>query len=518
MATTIKTPQFAHQRAVYDAHKDDPYYALFWEMGLGKTKLVLDVAAHLHDQCKIEGLLVVAPNSVYRNWLHEAEIHLAVPYMPLAYEKATSKRATGQQMLLLDRAFEALRLRVLCMSYDSAATEHGQIYAKDFLRGYDCMVVADESTAIKTHSAQRTKAVKRLGAMARYRWICTGTPVAQSPFDIHSQIAFLDPGYWNRFGMRSLGAFKSEFGEFVNRRLGNGRQFQELVRYRKLDRLQELITPISSRLLKEDSGVELPPKSYAVRAFRMTPEQTRAYASLSKEFQLELDSGATVDAALAITRTMRLQQITSGFVGAETVAPRVAEVTTEADYSAAWAQTRAADQCEAECEPVQEIVDLVPHWSNPRLDLLGEILDECAHKVIVWCRFRHDVDLIMTRFGDRCVRYDGAVTTQERRANIARFCNPGDPVQVLVANTHALSQGVTLTIAKTMVYYSNSFSLERRLQSEDRNHRIGQDSPVLIIDLAAENSIDTKIITALREKYDIAAIVTGDKIREWLAI
>jgi len=501
----IKTEQFKHQREIYLKHRDDRFFALFWEMGLGKTKVMLDVASHLYLQKKIDALLVIAPNSVYKNWLsQELPVHLAVEYSGMAYPKANNERNRIKKLIFLDPTFKSNTLRVMCISYDSISTTHGLQFTKKMLTVYRTMTVADESTAIKRPSSLRSKRAKVVGKMSEYRWIATGTPAAESPFDLHSQIDFLDEEFWAGFGMKTVRAFKNEFGEFVLRRLANGRQFPELKRYRRLDVLHKIIDPISSRLLKEDSEVELPPKTYAVRTFEMTKKQKDLYEQVRDGYEADLDNGLRIEAPLAIVRLARLQQITSGFVTAEERVEDTEEITDN-------------DQLKI-FNIERQIEDIVPIEENPKLKLLVELLDECHHKVIVWCKFRRDVNNIMRILGHRGIKYDGTVSSGERELALNRFRNPEDPAQVLVVNIATINQGVTLTIAKTMIYYSNHFSLEKRLQSEDRNHRIGQDQPVLIIDLAAENTVDEKIIQRLREKFDIASIVTGDRFREWIQI
>ena len=85
-----------------------------------------------------------------------------------------------------------------------------------------------------------------------------------------------------------------------------------------------------------------------------------------------------------------------------------------------------------------------------------------------------------------------------------------------VGNAHAGGIGLTLTAASTMIYYSNDFSLETRVQSEDRAHRIGQRQNVLYIDIEALNTIDKQVIDALRQKKNLADLITGDRVAEWL--
>lgn len=499
----MKTKPFKHQLMVYEKHKESPCYALFWEMGLGKTKVLLDVAAHLHQNGKIQLLLVVAPNSVYKNWVsQEIPKHLDTEHVAIAYPKKNTKRSAAKRKIFLDPTLGNGALKVLCISYDSVRTKRGFTYVTTLVSTHTTMIVADESTAIKTPSAQVTKKMKKIGIECEYRWIATGTPVANSPFDAHSQIEFIDEEYWGYYGLKTINAFKAEFGVYRLMKVGM-RQFNQLDHYQKLDTLNKIIAPISSRLLKEDSEVELPPKLYALRTFELTDEQLRVYSELKRSFMAELDEDAFLEAPLAIQRLIRFQQITSGFVKATSWNEGT---TDEEEY-----EQLSLGSIDVDATVEERIIDLVEPDKNPRLKLLQELVDAASHKVIVWCRFTYDVDLVCDTLGNRALRYDGKV-----KDSLDDFRNPDHHAQVLVANTHAISMGVTLTIAKTMIYYSNDFSLEKRLQSEDRNHRIGQDSAVLIIDLVAEGTVDERIIKCLREKYDVASQVTGDRWRQWI--
>lgn len=548
----LKTRPFRHQAEIFERAKNERYFALFWEMGLGKSKTIIDVASYLYHEAEIDALFILAPRSVYRNWqLHELPAHLGAPYIALSYTTSGNERTRMKEEIFLDPTFERGRLRVLCMSYNSMKMDDGYEYAKSFITRYKTMIVADESTALKNESTQTAKIAKKLAKRCFYRWIATGTPVAQSPFDIHSQMEFLDEEFWKDHGMRSVTAFRNEFGVFQLRTVSGGRKFNERIAYRRLDQLQKMIEPVSSRLLKEDSTVELPPKTYTLRSFQLSDAQRKAYDSLRDDCIAELSNpDAFIEAAMALTRMTRLQQITSGFVTADAYTDTVEEESfrginrgvdtrklvtddlsqfTEVDYETAMLEGMEAMWNHKPQPPIQlelstptirqserKIVDIVPPDKNPRLELLLGLIEEANHKVIVWTRFTRDVEIICEALGDIAVRYDGKVNSKDREIALSRFRDPNDPIKVFVANTHAISMGVTLTIAKTSIYYSNSFSLEKRLQSEDRNHRIGQDSNIHIIDIAAEDTVDQKIIEALRKKYEISAQVTGDRLREWI--
>jgi len=167
-------------------------------------------------------------------------------------------------------------------------------------------------------------------------------------------------------------------------------------------------------------------------------------------------------------------------------------------------------------ETKQKVVDLYEDpKENPRLKTLLDFIEPISHKIIIWARFTKDIDFIYGALAERAVRYDGTVKTKDREEALERFRQ--DPsIQYFVANPAAISMGVTLTQAKTVIYYSNTFRLEQRLQSEDRAHRIGQDVSVLIVDVVARGTVDEHIVETLRKKFDLAATVTGDRLREWI--
>ena len=555
----IKTPQRPYQERVYLDHRNDRFFALWWEMGLGKTKLMLDVISHLHVTGEIDAVLVVGPKSVYMNWLDvEVPIHLATRHMGLQYDTAgaNSVESQARRNVFLDKTFAPGILRFATMSYSSlSVTDTGLRFAQALVSKFRCLVALDESSDIANPSTARARACYTIGDLASYRWIMTGTPVAKSPFAVWSQMRFLSQSFWERQGLRSYHGFKAAFAVFRNVRAGR-RTYQERTSFRSLDRLQGLIAPHSSRLLKEDSGVDLPPKIYTTRVFELTEDQQRLYDQVRRQMIAQLDeedaAGAKVQASIAIVRLARLHQIACGFVTAESfgfglpgvdefaehVNERLRELLAQAstegeardvlgDYleeqglGDAAAMVRESLNLPLPRRVLTGLRDLMPLDENPRAQLCAQIMSESQDKMIVWCRYKRDVENIMrlvpTLDIGEAVKYDGSVRSADRKIALDRFRDPGDPARVLVVNMHALSQGVTLTIAKTVIYYSQIPSLERRLQSEDRAHRIGQDKSVQIFDLVAKGTVDVKLLDGLRRKFDVAAMVTGDRMREWLA-
>lgn len=479
-----RTTPFRHQAEEVRDHGTDASRGLFWEQGCGKSWVIVTTAGLLYKAGEINGLVVLAPNGVHRNWVSdELPTHLGEDVFEQTtchvwYSSQTKAHAQSFAQALL-----APGLAVLVMSYNALLTTAGQEAWKTFLKTRRCLYVLDESHYIKNPAAKWTKRVIGSASIAApYNRILTGTPVANSPFDLYSQLRFLDKQVWADLGIRSFAGFKQFFGIWEVRKTRDDRNFPVCVAYRNANILSEKLATYGSRLTK-DEVLDLPPKLYSKRYFTLTPAQNRLYQQLRDDMIAELDSGEELTAILAIVRLIRLQQVTCGYLPSS----------------------------DGEDARLRDIIG-----PNPRLDLLAETCEPLGHKAIIWCRFRRDIEKIMAHpvFMNRSVRIDGSVTGEARGEAIDRFQQGG--VQFLVANPAAISTGVTLHAARTVIYYSNSFNLTHRLQSEDRAHRIGQKHPVHYIDLVCPGTVDMRIVEALRKKVELASVITGDTLREWL--
>lgn len=487
MKYDYKTTPFDHQRDIFEKHWDRPSFGLFWEQGCGKTKPVIDNVAKLYQEGEINGLLVVAPGGVHRNWLtDEIPAHMPDSIVPqIRTHLWQSKRAsTKRHAQSVKECIDHDGLAVLAVNYEAFITERGKKAIWAFLKKRRCLFALDEAHNIKTPSAKRTMSIIAAGKYAPFRRLMTGTPIAQGPFDIYSQVRWINPSFWGERGMTRFQHFKQRYGvwrtaEEVMREDGYDPGYDQLLDYKNIDELNGALRRVGSRKTK-DEVLDLPPKLFTKRYVELTKEQKSLYDQLRDECEIELESGNIVEAPLAIVRMLRLQQIICGYVASE------------------------AD------EPIEMI-----GGKNPRLELLvDDILPNLGHKAIIWARFTKDIDLIMDALGDKAVRYDGQVDEDDRALAKDDF-QKGD-AEFFIANAAAGATGLTLHAARTVVYYSNSFKLVDRLQSEDRAHRIGQEHPVNYIDLVAPNTIDTHIVGALRNKFDIANQITGDALKDWI--
>jgi SNF2 family DNA or RNA helicase len=475
-----KTKPFSHQQQWFQETRDRPAFAILWEQGTGKSKLTIDTAAWMFLRGKIDCLLVLAPNGVHRNWtLNEVPTHLPseVPRTTLLWHsaKAGNKRAQAEAKA----ALAAPGLLVVAMSYDAIMTKAGDAYVMKLLTQRRVLFVLDESVRIKNPKAKRSIRVLARGKGATFRRILTGTPVANSPFDVFTQFQFLNPGIWHAIGCRSFAAFKNYFGVWVDKMdPRSGRMVRDLVRYRNLNRLAEITAKVGCRVTKEEV-LDLPPKLYTKRYFELSAQQQRYYREMADSYAIRLDAGE-VTAVLVIVQLLRFQQIISGFV-------------------------------------VDEDDNEIALDENPRLELLREIIGDLEGKVLVFGKFKFDINAIMRMLkeeGVEAVRYDGSTKEADRQAAVESFQNGS--ARVLVGNPATIKEGLTLHAASTVIYYNNSFKLTDRLQSEDRAHRIGQHKSVTYIDIVAAETVDEKITNALREKLDVASIITGDKLKEWI--
>lgn len=516
-----KTKPFKHQAEEFEVSKDLPARAIFWEQGTGKSKITIDTAGHLFAKGEIDCVVVLAPPGVHLNWVtDELPTHMpewirerTFTHVYDTYKAGTKAHQAAHRQLVTHKG-----LSFLAMSYDSSTTEKAKELLWELLQNRKVLYVADESQRIKTPSATRTKVAVGSAKYAPYRRILSGTPIAQGPFDAYSQLLFLDEDFWKREELAPFTVFKAHFGVWRKQETTTGKKYDMLVKYRRLNELNELLGRISSRVTKEDV-LDLPPKLYSRRYFEMTPEQRRIYQSLRDEFmalmlaegdcrncggsgRVEYEGfagecptcegtgkvlGGMVTASLAIVRLLRLQQTLCGYVPVETF--------------------------EEGKEPELTLLS----GGNPRLSLLGEVVQDLPHQFIVFARFRKDIDLIMGKMrelGITAVRYDGSVSPDDRALAKKTFQEGG--AQAFVANPAVAAEGLTLVCAKTVVYYNNSFKLTERLQSEDRAHRIGQNDPVSYIDLACPGTVDMSVIDALKNKLDIASQITGDRLKEWL--
>jgi len=472
----FKTKPYAHQLTALEKSWNKENYAYFMEMGTGKTKVLIDNLAMLYDKGKVDGALIIAPKGVVKTW-YEQELPTHLPDHIENVSVLWQPNITKTQQEKLDSLFKIdSALHILVMNVEAFSTEKGVKFATKFINSHKTLMAIDESTTIKTPTARRTKNIIKIGINAKYKRIMTGSPITKNPLDLYTQCEFLDP--W-LLDFSSYYAFRNRYAEMKTMHV-SGRSIQVVDKFRNLGELSDTVKEFSYRVLKEDC-LDLPPKNFIKRHITLTPDQKKVYEQMKKHAIAMLNKKVTTTVSV-LTQLMRLHQITCGYVTAD-------------DGS------------------IQEV-------ESNRMNELMSILEETEGKVIIWANYQFSVgDIIQKitkKFGkESYVHYYGLTPQEVRQENIKRFQN--DPeCRFIIGTPQTGGYGITLTQANTVIYYSNGYDLEKRLQSEDRAHRIGQKKTVTYIDIIAEDTIDEKIVEALRKKINIASEVLGEELKEWI--
>ena len=472
----FKTQPYKHQLTALEKSWNRETYAYFMEMGTGKTKVLIDNGAMLYDRGKIDGILIVAPKGVIGTWYNqELPAHLPdhIESVTVLWQALINKK----QQSKLDTLFAVSDdLHILIMNVEAFSTDKGVKFAKKFLLSHNTLMAIDESTAIKNPKALRTKSIVEISKMAKYRRVLTGSPVTKNPLDLYAQCYFLDPEH---LGHDSYYSFRMRYAIMKTAYI-SGRSIQLVSGFRNLAELSEKLKPFSYRVLKEDC-LDLPPKIYMKRTIDLTSEQKKVYKQMKEEALAELH-GKQITTMTVLTQLMRLQQITCGHFKAD-------DGTT------------------------QEI-------KSNRLNELMDILDEVEGKAIIWAHWQADIkkifdEIVKVHGPGSVVDYYG-LTPQDKRQKYKDAFQNDSKVRFLVGTPQTAGYGLTLTAANTVIYYSNGYDLEKRIQSEDRAHRIGQKKSVTYIDIIAEDTVDKKIQDSLRKKINIASEVLGEEIRSWI--
>ena len=472
----FKTSPYLHQMNALEKSWNKENFAYFMEMGTGKTKVLIDNLAMLYDKGKVDGALIIAPKGVVKTW-YEQELPTHLPdhidHTTVLWQAHITKTQREKLESVLQNETS---LHILIMNVEGLSTDKGVNFARKFLSSHNTLMAVDESTTIKNPSAKRTKNIISLGKQAKYRRIMTGSPITKNPLDLYSQCEFLDP--W-LLDFTSYYAFRNRYAEMKTMHI-RGRSIQVVSEFKNLGELSETVKTFSDRVLKEDC-LDLPPKNFIKRHVTLTPDQKKIYNQM-KEQAIAILNGKVTSTMTVLTQLMRLHQITCGHFTAD-------------DGS------------------IQSI-------ESNRLNELMSILEETEGKAIIWANYQLSVGEIIQRiikvYGeDSYVHYYGLTSQEDRQNYIRKFQN--DPkCRFLVGTPQTGGYGITLTQANTVIYYSNGYDLEKRLQSEDRAHRIGQKKTVTYVDLIAEDTVDEKIVEALRKKINIASEVMGEDLKEWI--
>jgi hypothetical protein len=468
-----RTVPFAHQRHCFLLSRDKESFAIFHEQGCGKTKVAIDTAAYNYELGRIDTLIVLTKIGVHSNWItEEIPEHLPerIPHIATFYRNSWPKAEYDNMLQAAKTARGVLRIITFYVEGINHAKQQDMLMA--WLENSKALFVIDESSTIKNASADRTKFIIKAGKLAVMRRIMTGTPITRGLENYYSQFKFLDSRI---IGHESFYTFRAQFC------IMGGFERRQIVSYKNIAELVKIVDGHSHRVLKKDC-LDLPPKIYQRRPFELSAAQRKLYDALRKnaieEIQALLgeEEGLKRAQEIVIVRALRLQQVACG------LSPNN--------------------------EP--ELLD----GEHPRLQSLLDAVEEAeagGSKVIVWFRFAKNLEQALAKFGSKAVAYWGKVGKDERILNVQRF-QTEERIRIFAA-TSAAAYGLTLTAAQTSIYHSQNSSLDLRLQSEDRNHRIGSSGDhILYVDQEAMRTVDRKIIRALISHKSLADEINQDPI------
>jgi len=474
----FKTEPYEHQLEAFNKSCEIVNYALLMDMGTGKTKVALDTIGYAFGKKEIDLALIVAPKGVIANWLGEIDIHLSDHIKrEIMLWKPNLTKTVRAALKKLSEPSES-HLKFLLMNIEAFSTQKGVSVAEFFVKNFRTFMVVDESTTIKNRQAKRTKSITGVGREALYKRILTGSPVTKSPLDLYSQMNFLDESI---LGFTSYYTFQNRYA-VMQRRIMGTHSFNHVVGYRRLDELTFKLAQHSYRVRKEDC-LDLPAKVYMKRIVELTAEQKKAYEQMKHFALARLDNGELSTTKNVLTQLMRLQQI-----------------------------------C---CGQLTDDAGIVHKLASNRITELLNICEELQGKALIWATWTMDIRSIAEALRDRfsvqaVATLHGETPDSERQKVVESFQDRQSDLRFIVGHPKTGGYGLTLTAASTVIYYSNSYDLELRIQSEDRAHRIGQTNKVTYIDLISPKTVDERIVTALRYKIVIADAILGEDARGWL--
>ena len=428
--------------------------ALLMEMGTGKSLTTIAVAGRLWLDHKIERMLIVAPLSILGVWQEEFRKFADFEYLLIVLNGSESKKIEKL------RQMPKSGLQVAVINYESAWRLEKELAAWDAN-----LIVCDEGHKIKTHNITASKCMHRLGAKARYRMLLTGTIITNKAIDVFSPYKFLNPVVFGN----SFYAFRNRYFDMT----GYGNHVPVL-KASMTEELTRRIQSIAFRATKAEC-LDLPETTEIVQTVELEPQAQRLYQQLVRDSYAQI-KGGEITAVNVLTRLLRLSQLTGGFLrGDET--------------------------------------DRLERVSSAKLDALSDILDSAAQeggKIVIIARFLPEIDAITAMLERKAIGYSlitGAV--KDRDEQVRRFQTNPD-MTVFVGQIATAGLGITLTAADKMVFYSLDYSMSNFEQTKARIHRVGQRNPCTYIYLVAEDTVDGKVLNALRDKADLAKSLIDD--------
>lgn len=481
-------PNWKHQDREFELHRDDPARALHWQMRTGKTKAMIDLACYLHEQGRIDGVLILAPNNVHANWVRREipEHHwLGVAYSAMAWNTSRSRTAQYEQAFgsVLDRQ---PGLAWYAVNVEATTLKQQLPFIRAFMKRRRFMLIVDETHEWRRPGSKRSQFVRN---QARKRAVVirnlSGTMVDNNPMHAYAQYEILKKGC---LGFDTYKDFEQHYGAWTTRTIrvkgGRERTIPVLEEFRHMGELRDKMRAWTSYVYRDECD-DLPELVQGRGEFEMIGQQKRVYNDLVRGALVKLDTGEHLDVDTEGLIT-KLQTIRSGYVK-------------DAEGEVHW---------------------LVEHDKNPAFLELLEQIRRTDGKVIVWCRFRLEIETILAllrKHGIKAVHYYGGTKPADRARHEDRFRE--DPtVKVMVAQPKACGQGLDFSAGEHIVWFSHTHGdLIGRRQADERCTKMGG-RKIAVTDMVGVDTVDEKILADQGDKVDRTDFLTGEGLRELLRI
>ncbi len=487
-------PLFNHQKeGVNFIVKKGGVGALFWEMGTGKTRATIETLKRIRETDPKVKMLVIAPISLLEAaWGDDIKRFSNFNYWNL---RKTEAEREDEDTDIFGINYEALLSKKNIDQIKFVISGYGA-------QGYSFMAVLDESSKIKNHQTQITKLLLKMTNLFKYRIVMTGTPAANSEMEYWPQMQFAVPGslgtsmtvFKNYFFHLRKGSDSQSIPVFMPKQIAH-QMFKSGWKYEitpaKREELMRLILP-HVHLAKKKDCLDLPDQIDEIREVEMAPDQARAYREMEKQLVTEIQN-QQIAAPLAITKLMKLRQISSGFV-----------------YSDNGEALEISNDGGNYPERISETPKIIvkQEFSNPKLRELFDIIEEAGDQpIMIWINFHWEQIKIChelhSRFPDQVVTLSSL--TKDKDESIRAFQE--GRARFLVAHPASAAHGLTFVNCALQIFFSLDFSWEKYEQARARIHRAGQKNNCTYVHILAKNTIDRHILDVLRKKGDAQDLV-----------
>ena len=458
-------------------------FGFFFEVGTGKTMTTVSTLRlkYLEAQ-RLKRTFILGPAIVLNNWKRELLFHSNLSANVIHVLTGSGKKRIQAIEKIIQDGQHWDEGSIIITNYEAIGRMKG--FTEAILKWKPEILVLDESHRCKSIGAKQTREAIKIADTVDHSYLLTGTPILNSMLDIFSQFRILDKGA--TFG-KQFYSFRGKYFYDKNSGMPGDKHFPNFVPRKGAAEEINLLIRKKAMYVEKDDCLDLPPLVRHKVEVEMSTEQEKAYTSMQKDFvaYIESEKPEAAIAELAITKALRLQQITTGFVGTE---------------------------------DIDSNKGIHKFKTNPRKNALKELLTDLApkHKILVWAVFKenyNDIREVCEKLKIKYVEVHGGISQDDKMASVDKF-NDDDTYRVFIGHPRSGGIGINLVPSDVSIFYSRNFSLENDIQAEARNYRGGSErhEKVTRIDIVTPGTIDEKVLEALASKKNIGYKVLREMV------